>query len=82
MNIRSRDDFYGPGVPARHDQYYRAFVRFAAKYAGSTVLDVGCGYGAYGRALAEQGPRVFGCDVNLDYLREAVRHGLPVVAQS
>ena len=27
-----------------------------------------------------QGLRTFGCDINQEYLREAVRHGLPVAA--
>jgi SAM-dependent methyltransferase len=78
--IRSRQDFYGPGVPARPGQHYRALVRFARRYAGETVLDLGCGYGAYGQELAGQGLRTFGCDINQDYLREAVRHGFPVAA--
>jgi SAM-dependent methyltransferase len=78
--IRTRDDFYGPGMPARHGEHYRAFIRFAKKYAGSTILDVGCGYGAYGRAMMETGTKCFGCDVNFTYLQEAQRRGLPVVA--
>jgi len=78
--IRAREDFYGPGIPARHGEYYRAFVRFARKHAGSSILDLGCGYGAYGRALADAGSSCFGCDINLAYLREAVVHGLPVAA--
>src|SRR5262245_52389356 len=80
ISIRSRQDFYGPGVPARPGQHYRALVRFARRYAGETVLDLGCGYGAYGQELAGQGLRTFGCDINQDYLREAVRHGFPVAA--
>jgi len=78
--IRRRDDVYAPGLPAPHGEYYRAFIRFARKHAGPMVLDVGCGYGAYSRALIEEGVRCFGCDVNLDYLREAHRHGVPVAA--
>jgi SAM-dependent methyltransferase len=78
--IRARDDFYGPGMPAQHGQHYRAFVRFAKKHAGQTVLDVGCGYGAYGQALANEGSTCFGCDINIEYLREAVQRGLPVAA--
>jgi SAM-dependent methyltransferase len=42
------------------------------------VLDVGCGYGAYGCALIQLGKNCFGCDVNFTYLQEAQRHGLPV----
>src|SRR4051812_3173652 len=78
--IRSRENYYGPGIPAQHGKHYRALVRFAKRYAGSTVLDVGCGYGAYGSAIAGEGLTCYGCDINFDYLREAVRHGLPVVA--
>jgi|SRR5579884_145889 len=78
--IRTRDDFYSPGLPARHGEHYRAFVRFAKKHIGQSVLDVGCGYGAYGRALADEGVQCAGCDVNFSYLQEAQRHGLPVTA--
>ena len=44
------------------------------------MLDVGCGYGAYGRAMIAEGVNCFGCDVNFSYLQEAQRHGLPVAA--
>jgi SAM-dependent methyltransferase len=78
--IGTRDEYYGPGIPARHGEHYRAFVRFARKHVGRTVLDLGCGYGAYGRALMDAGTSCVGCDVNFSYLREAQRHGLPVAA--
>jgi SAM-dependent methyltransferase len=55
-------------------------VRFARRYAGESVLDLGCGYGAYGKELAGQGLKTFGCDINQEYLREAVRQGFPVAA--
>jgi len=77
--MRTRDDFYQPGIPARPGEHYRAFVRFAGKHAGNSILDLGCGFGAYGSALAEKGRKCIGCDINLDYLRTAASQGLPVV---
>jgi SAM-dependent methyltransferase len=79
--LRTRDDVYQPGLPAKPGEHYGAFVRFAAKYAGQKILDLGCGYGAYSLALQrDQGRQCFGCDVNLQYLRNAVTSGLPSVA--
>ena len=75
----SRDSLYQPGMPAMQGQHYRAFVRFAAKHAGKTVLDLGCGYGAYSIALVADGYQCVGCDINPDYLRKAASHGLAVV---
>jgi len=77
--MRTRDDFYQPGIPARPGEHYRAFVRFAGKHAGNSILDLGCGFGAYGSALAEKNRKCIGCDINLDYLRTAASQGLPVV---
>jgi ubiquinone/menaquinone biosynthesis C-methylase UbiE len=76
--LRSRDDFYQPGLPAVPGQHYRALVRFARRHAGPTVLDLGCGFGAYGSALQSAGLNCFGCDINFEYLRRAVAFGLRV----
>jgi SAM-dependent methyltransferase len=76
--IRTRDDYYQPGIPAVAGQHYDAFVRFARRNAGATILDLGCGFGAYSKALQREGLKCFGCDVNLDYLRKATALGLPV----
>jgi SAM-dependent methyltransferase len=78
--LRTREDVYQPGLPARPGEHYRAFVRFAAKHAGERILDLGCGYGAYSLALQAEGRRSVGCDINLQYLRTASASGLPVVA--
>jgi SAM-dependent methyltransferase len=81
--LRTRDDVYQPGFPAEPGKHYGAFVRFAQKHAGQSVLDLGCGYGAYSLALRADGPakrRCVGADVNLDYVRRAHASGLPVVA--
>ncbi len=74
----TRDDFYKPGVPAKRGEHYRAFVRFAERYAGSSVLDLGCGFGAYSGELVRAGLQCVGCDINPVYLKEAVVHGLAV----
>jgi SAM-dependent methyltransferase len=78
--LRTRDDVYQPGLPAKPDEHYGAFVRFAVKHAGQSILDLGCGYGAYSLALMKEGRSCVGCDVNLQYLKTAVSSGLPVVA--
>jgi ubiquinone/menaquinone biosynthesis C-methylase UbiE len=76
--IRTRDDFYQPGIPAVPGEHYGALVRFARKHAGPTILDLGCGYGAYSGALLKEGRSCFGCDINIQYLRKAAVEGLPV----
>jgi len=78
--LRTRDDVYQPGLPAKAGEYYGALVRFALKHAGNSILDLGCGYGAYSLALKAQGRQCIGCDINLDYLKPARKAGLPVVA--
>jgi ubiquinone/menaquinone biosynthesis C-methylase UbiE len=42
------------------------------------ILDLGCGFGAYSGALKNEGLNCFGCDIQFDYLRKAVKSGLPV----
>lgn len=79
MATGTRDDYYQPGFPAEPGRHYRAFVRFAHRHAGQTVLDLGCGFGAYSSALAAEGLSCFGCDINMDYLRRAFRAGIRVV---
>jgi SAM-dependent methyltransferase len=78
--LRTRDDVYQPGLPAKAGEHYGAFVRFAAQHAGQKILDLGCGYGAYSLALLKEGRSCVGCDVNLQYLKTAAAAGLPVVA--
>jgi SAM-dependent methyltransferase len=78
--LRTRRDYYQPGTPANPGEHYRQFVRFARKYTGSSVLDLGCGFGAYSSVLLKEGIRCVGCDVNVEYLRTALSFGVPVVA--
>jgi SAM-dependent methyltransferase len=77
--IRGRDDIYRPGLPASPGQHYGAFVRFVRCHAAGSILDLGCGFGAYSGALMKQGVQCVGCDINMDYLRKASLQGLPVV---
>src|SRR5262245_37332235 len=77
--LRTRKDIYQPGFPAPPGEHYGAFIRFAKRHAGASILDLGCGYGAYSVALVKEGLKCIGCDINRDYLRTAVQHGLPVV---
>jgi ubiquinone/menaquinone biosynthesis C-methylase UbiE len=76
--MRTRDDFYKPGIPAVHGQHYREFVRFARRHAGALILDLGCGFGAYSTALIVEGRKCIGCDINFEYLQAADKR-LPVV---
>lgn len=78
--MKSRDDIYQPGFPARYGEHYRNLVRFVSRHAGRTILDLGCGNGAYSRALREAGFQCVGCDVSLPYLSAAVSNGVPVAA--
>ncbi len=78
--LRTRSDVYQPGLPAKPGEHYRALVRFVNQHAGDTILDLGCGYGAYSLALKSDGRKCVGCDINLKYLTKASSSGLPVVA--
>ena len=77
--LRTRTDIYQPGFPAPPGEHYGAFVRFARRHAAGSILDLGCGYGAYGGALMKEGMKCVGCDINLQYLKKASQQGLPVV---
>lgn len=78
--VRTRDDVYQIGFPAPPGKHYRNFIRFTQAHAGKSILDLGCGAGAYSRALREVGFECIGCDVNLEYLRTAHAQGVPVAA--
>ena len=79
LNLRTREAIYQPGLPAVPGEHYRALVRFARRHAAGSILDVGCGFGAYSGHLRNDGRVCVGCDINLQYLRRAAQEGLPVV---
>jgi len=78
--LRTRDDVYQPGLPAKPGEHYGALVRFVEEYAGNSILDLGCGYGAYSLALSSKNRSCVGCDINMKYLAKARTAGLPVVS--
>lgn len=51
-------------------------VRFVRRYAGSSILDLGCATGNYCEHLARLGYHVIGADVNKDYVRIARERGI------
>jgi SAM-dependent methyltransferase len=54
-------------------------IRFARKYAGPRILDLGCATGNYCLHLKEHGYTVNGADVNADYVRIARERGVDAV---
>jgi SAM-dependent methyltransferase len=64
------------------DDWYPRYVAQLDPSPGSSVLDVGCGFGAFHRALAAAGARVLAFDYSPGMAREAqqraARDGLPV----
>jgi SAM-dependent methyltransferase len=51
-------------------------IRFARKYAGKTILDLGCATGNYCRKLSKLGFTMAGADINPEYVRIARERGV------
>jgi SAM-dependent methyltransferase len=64
--------------PTRPSETWEAIVRLLGEPSGS-LLDVGCGTGAYAVGLLEQGWDVTGVDVSEDMLRRAGAKGVTAV---
>ena len=70
---RSTDDPYGTESPQFRYQRrkYRALLSILPKRLYGDVLDIGCGLGAFSRALAPYAERVLGMDVSLHAVSQA-----------
>lgn len=75
--MRTRDDIYVEGLPA--DEAYGLFVDFALEFGGETIVDLGCGYGAYARRLQDLSRRVTGLDSEPSYVARARERGVDAV---
>ncbi len=71
--FRDTRQFYA-NVPA--DLVARQLIRFAKRYAGHEVLDLGCATGNYSSRLAAMGYAVKGADVNPAYVEIARSRGV------
>ena len=74
--VPKRDQIYGSGPPnvLTHKETFDLITR----YSGGSVLDVGCGIGAYTQALAEKGVKAKGLEIHPSYVDAAKERGLPV----
>ena len=73
----SRDSLYVEGLPAETPS--EAVLAFLLDRAGSTVVDVGCGHGAYAERLAGSGRAVTGTEIDPDKVAAARSRGVESV---
>jgi 2-polyprenyl-3-methyl-5-hydroxy-6-metoxy-1,4-benzoquinol methylase len=75
--VLHRDNIYGSGPPI--DQPSPEALRLILAYLlpGSSIVDVGCGAGAYGPGLVNAGHKWLGLEVNDHCLELLARRGLP-----
>ena len=72
----SRAELYVEGLPATVPSEH--VLAFLTEKAGSTVVDLGCGTGAYGRVLRESGREVVGIELDADAVAQAQAEGFDV----
>jgi 2-polyprenyl-3-methyl-5-hydroxy-6-metoxy-1,4-benzoquinol methylase len=74
--VLHREDIYGSGPPSPVAN--GVCLNLVLRYIGiGTVLDMGCGIGAYGRALLARGYDWHGVEVTPDYCDRMTAEGLP-----
>jgi 2-polyprenyl-3-methyl-5-hydroxy-6-metoxy-1,4-benzoquinol methylase len=74
----NRSHIYSTGEPA--PEASSECVRLLTEYipTGASVLDVGCGVGAYAGPLSKAGLKWCGCEVNRDHIAAARKRGFEV----
>jgi len=77
-SIVPRDGVYatGPPSPDAGPEIVEMLIRYLEP--GASVLDVGCGIGALGRAFRDRGFGWMGCEIRSDYIEAAAAVGLDV----
>lgn len=75
-SILKRIDIYGTGLPS--PMVSNEALSYVKKYAGQSILDVGCGIGAYIKALAQDGYECEGIEYNQNYVAECLKNSLKV----
>lgn len=78
-DVLRREHVYGSGPPAYNSE--PSIVELIMRYVkpGDSVLDVGCGIGAYARALQPLGVAWTGCEARADYVQTMLEGGLNAV---
>lgn len=67
-----RVDLYSPGPPITLPS--SELLGLIDKYAGKTILDIGCGHGAYGKELIKKGYRYTGVEANEEYVKKSQKY--------
>lgn len=60
----------------------KMLINFARKYAGSTILDIGCATGEYCHELKKFGFSCMGVDINPEYIKSAKEYGIEAYAMN
>ncbi len=73
----SRESLYVEGLPAEKPS--ESVLGFLAERAGQSIVDIGCGHGAYSRRLAASGRAVIGTEIDAEKVAAAEARGVEAV---
>jgi 2-polyprenyl-3-methyl-5-hydroxy-6-metoxy-1,4-benzoquinol methylase len=76
--VYHRGDIYGVGPPSPIASDECVTLLRGLLASGETVIDVGCGVGAYATPLMDLGIAWRGCEINRDFIGTMRERGLPV----